>query len=34
VRLAYAAAGVALFVYALGLTLSFLLPEPARDLPE
>jgi MFS family permease len=34
VRLAYAAAGVALFVYALGLTLSFLPPEPARDLPE
>lgn len=33
-RLAYAAAGVALFVYAAGLALSFLLPEPPRDLPE
>jgi MFS family permease len=33
-RLAYAAAGVALLVYAAGLALSFLLPEPPRDLPE
>jgi len=33
-RLAYAAAGVALFVYVAGLALSFLLPEPPRDLPE
>lgn len=33
-KLAYAAAGVALFVYAAGLGLSFLLPEPPRDLPE
>jgi hypothetical protein len=35
VRLAYAAAGVALFVYASGLALSFALPEPKRqELPE
>jgi len=34
VELAYAAAGVAAFVYAAGLALSFLLPEPPRDLPE
>jgi predicted MFS family arabinose efflux permease len=35
VRLAYAAAGVALFVYAAGVALSFLLPEPERqELPE
>jgi len=33
-KLAYAAAGVAAFVYAGGLALSFLLPEPPRDLPE
>jgi MFS family permease len=34
-RLALAAAGVAALVYALGLTLSFWLPEPPRDrLPE
>jgi MFS family permease len=34
VKLASAAAGVALFVYAAGLALSFFLPEPPRDLPE
>ena len=35
VRLAYAAAGVALLVYAAGLALSFLLPEPkGQELPE
>jgi len=33
-KLAAAAAGVALFVYAGGLALSFFLPEPPRDLPE
>jgi MFS family permease len=34
-KLAYAAAGVALFVYALGLILSFWLPEPqSQQLPE
>jgi MFS family permease len=34
-RLAYAAAGVALFVYSVGLLASFWLPEPARErLPE
>lgn len=34
-KLAYAAAGVALFVYALGLISSFWLPEPERqELPE
>jgi MFS family permease len=34
-RLAYAAAGVALLVYAAGFLLSFLLPEPERqELPE
>jgi predicted MFS family arabinose efflux permease len=34
VRLAYAAAGVALFVYALALTLSFFLPEPPKTLAD
>jgi hypothetical protein len=33
-KLAHAAAGVALFVYAAGLALSFVLPEPPRELPE
>jgi hypothetical protein len=34
-KLAYAAACVALFVYAMGLLLSFWLPEPERqELPE
>jgi MFS family permease len=33
-NIAYAAAGVALFVYAAGFTLSFFLPEPAAELPE
>ncbi len=33
-RLAYAAACVGLFVFAAGFVLSFLLPEPPRDLPE
>jgi hypothetical protein len=34
-KLAYAAAGVALLVYAVGLAASFWLPEPKRDaLPE
>lgn len=33
-QLAYAAAAVAAFVYAAGLALSFLLPEPPRELPE
>jgi hypothetical protein len=28
IKLAYAAAGVALFVYAIGFACSFLLPEP------
>src|SRR5262245_15428813 len=34
VKLASAAAAVALFVYAGGLALSFLLPEPPRETPE
>ncbi len=34
-KLAYAAAGVALLIYAIALALSFFLPEPAREeLPE
>jgi hypothetical protein len=34
-RMAYTAAGVALFVYLVGFLLSFWLPEPpAEDLPE
>ena len=34
-KLAYAAAGVALFVYGLGLISSFWLPEPkTQELPE
>lgn len=33
-KIAYAATAVALFVYAAGLALSFLLPEPAEKLPE
>jgi MFS family permease len=33
-RLAYAAAAVALAIYALGITLSFFLPEPPESLPE
>jgi len=33
-KLAYAAAGVALLVYAVGLLLSFRLPEPKQELPE
>jgi len=32
VRLAYAAAGVALFIYALAFTLTFFLPEPPKTL--
>jgi MFS family permease len=34
VKLAYAAASVALFVYASGFALSFFLPEPPEKLPE
>jgi hypothetical protein len=34
IKLAYAAAAVALFVYACGFALSFLLPEPGEKLPE
>ncbi len=34
VKLAYAAAGVALFVYALALTLTFFLPEPPQTLAD
>jgi hypothetical protein len=34
VRLAYAAAAVALFIYALALTLSFFLPEPPKTLAD
>jgi hypothetical protein len=30
-RFAYTAAGVALFVYALGFVASFFLPEPGRE---
>jgi hypothetical protein len=33
-RLAYAAATVALVVYAVGLIASTMLPEPAKDLPD
>jgi MFS family permease len=33
-KIAYAAAAVALFVYAAGFTLSFFLPEPPESLPE
>ncbi|HEX6984075.1 MAG TPA: MFS transporter [Planctomycetaceae bacterium] len=33
-KVAYAAAGVALFVYLAGVVLSFFLPEPGRDIDE
>ncbi len=33
-KLAYSAAGVALLVYAVGLLLSFRLPEPKQELPD
>jgi len=34
IKLAYAAAAVALFVYLLALTLSFFLPEPPKTLAD
>jgi hypothetical protein len=34
IRLAYAAASVALLIYALAVTLSFFLPEPPRILSD
>jgi hypothetical protein len=33
-RLAYAAAAVALFIYALAVTLTFFLPEPPKTLAD